>query len=240
MRKLVQVPSSALKKENLRFLPEVFLFPIFFMLQTFSRILSAYLFVSSHTINIMNRLKHYSIAGAIFVLIAGTLSHFVYEWSGQNFILGFFFPIDESTWEHMKLIFFPMLSYSLFMNRQLKDDHPCVTSSLLFGTLFGTFLIPVIFYTYSGILGKTNPAFDIATFVLSVLLAFLVVYRLTLSCRMKPYTLWLCLSVWIAAFCFLIFTYSPPNIGIFISPPSSASSANACLIKNWQDSLPIW
>ena len=125
----VQVPSSALKKENLRFLPEVFLFPIFFMLQTFSRILSAYLFVSSHTINIMNRLKHYSIAGAIFVLIAGTLSHFVYEWSGQNFILGFFFPIDESTWEHMKLIFFPMLSYSLFMNRQLKDDHPCVTSS---------------------------------------------------------------------------------------------------------------
>ncbi|MDD7025196.1 MAG: DUF6512 family protein, partial [Oscillospiraceae bacterium] len=57
----------------------------------------------------MNKLKCYTITGILFVIITGTISHFVYEWSQNNFILGLFFPVNESTWEHMKLLFFPML-----------------------------------------------------------------------------------------------------------------------------------
>lgn len=163
----------------------------------------------------MSRLKCYTIAGAIFVVITGTLSHFIYEWSGQNFILGFFFPVNESTWEHMKLCFFPMLIYSLFMNKKLKDDYPCVTSALLFGILFGTFLIPVLFYTYSGILGHNYLPLDIATFILSILLAFTTVYKCSLSCRLVSYMTLLFLSVFIIAVCFFVFTYLPPDIGIF-------------------------
>ena len=109
----------------------------------------------------MNRLKHYAIIGTILIIISGALLHSIYEYSGNNPLLGFFFPVNESTWEHMKLCFFPMLLYSCFMNRKLKDDYPCVTSSLLFGVLLGTFLIPIIFYTYSGILGQNYIFFDI-------------------------------------------------------------------------------
>lgn len=166
----------------------------------------------------MNRLKCYIIAGIIFVIITGTLSHFIYEWSGNNFILGFFFPVSESTWEHMKLCFFPMLFYSLFMNRKLQDDYPCVTSALLFGILLGTFLIPVLFYTYTGILGQNFLPLDIAVFLFSVLLAFIAVYKLTFSCKVNSCTPWLRLSVFVLAICFFIFTYIPPNIGIFIAP----------------------
>ena len=166
----------------------------------------------------MNKRKYYTIFGALFVIIIGTISHFIYEWSGNNFILGLFFPVNESTWEHMKLCFFPMLLYSLFMRRRLKGEYPCVTSALLFGTLLGTFLIPVIFYTYTGILGKNYLPLDIATFILSVILAFAAIYRLTLSCKMHCFTFWLFLSVAAMAACFFIFTYNPPNIGLFISP----------------------
>lgn len=166
----------------------------------------------------MNKLKLYTILGTIFVIIIGTLSHFVYEWSGNNFILGFFFPVNESTWEHMKLSFFPMLIYSLFMNKKLKDDYSCVTSSLLFGILLGTFLIPAIFYTYSGILGQNYLPLDILTFILSVLLAFIAVYRLTLSCKVFSCTLWFKIFVFITAVSFFIFTYLPPDIGLFNAP----------------------
>lgn len=166
----------------------------------------------------MNKLKCYTIIGIFFVIITGALSHFVYEWSYQNFILGFFFPVNESTWEHMKLCFFPMLIYSFFMDKRLKDDYPCVTSALLSGTLLGTFLIPIIFYTYSGILGRNYISLDIAVFVISVILAFLTVYRLTLSCKTDSYTLQLCVSISVLLVCFLVFTYLPPNIGIFIVP----------------------
>ena len=165
----------------------------------------------------MNKLKGYTIAGIIFVVITGTISHFIYEWSGNNFILGFLFPINESTWEHMKLCFFPMLLYSYFMNIRLKHDYPCVTSSLFFGILLATFLIPVIFYSYTGIIGRNFLPLDISTFILSLLLAFIAVYRLSLSCRIKLYTFCLGLCVLITALCFFIFTYHPPDIGIFIS-----------------------
>lgn len=166
----------------------------------------------------MSKLKSYTIAGAIFVIIIGSVSHFVYDWSGNNFILGFFFPINESTWEHMKLCFFPMLIYSLYMNRKLKHDYPCITSSLLAGILLGTFLIPVLFYTYSGILGRNIMFFDIAIFLISVLLAFASVYKMTLSCKMDVCTVSLQSLIWILAVCFFVFTYYPPKLGIFAIP----------------------
>ena len=174
----------------------------------------------AYAVDMRNRktLKRNCIIGTLFVIITGTLAHFVYDWSGQNYIAGLFFPVSESTWEHMKLCFFPMLLYSLFMRRRLKGEYPCVTSALLFGTLLGTFLIPVIFYTYTGILGKNYLPLDIATFILSVILAFAAIYRLTLSCKMHCFTFWLFLSVAAMAACFFIFTYNPPNIGIFVSP----------------------
>ena len=166
----------------------------------------------------MNKLKRYTIIGTIFVIITGSISHFIYEWSGNNFILGFFFPVNESTWEHMKLCFFPMLIYSLFMNKKLKDDYPCVASALLSGILLGTFLIPVIFFTYTGILGRNYLPLDIATFIFSVIIAFVTVYKLTLSCKMSSCNSWLGLSVFIMAVCFFVFTYLPPDIGLFIAP----------------------
>ncbi len=57
--------------------------------------------------------------GIIFTFILGTLLHFVYEWSGSNVIVGIFSPVNESVWEHLKLLYFPMslwllLGYSKF------------------------------------------------------------------------------------------------------------------------------
>ena len=89
----------------------------------------------------MNQLKRYTIIGTVFVIFLGTISHFFYDWSNNNFIVGLFAPVNESTWEHMKLIFFPMLLFSLFAIPKLKENHPCITSSLFSGILVGTALI---------------------------------------------------------------------------------------------------
>lgn len=156
----------------------------------------------------MRKLKCHCIIGALFVIIAGTLAHFVYDWSGHNFIAGLFFPVSESTWEHMKLCFFPMLLYSLYMNRTLKDTLPCISSALPAGMLTGTFAIPVLFYTYTGILGRNFLPLDINVFVISVLFAFLVVYKFTLSCKAGRFTAVLWLAVAALGLCFMWFSYS--------------------------------
>ena len=185
----------------------------------------------------MKELKCYLIIGTIFVLIAGTLAHFVYGWSGQNRIIGFFFPVSESTWEHMKLCFFPMLVYSLyrrpvtvwhlhrhdekiqeaepFLGFKFTDNSPCLNGALPAGILAGTFAVPVLFYTYTGILGQSFLPLDIGVFIASVLLAFFTIYRLTLSCKAKHYQGLLWLGVAILGLCFVVFTYHPPKIGFF-------------------------
>ena len=166
----------------------------------------------------MKKLRFYTIMGIMFVIIFGIISHFIYEWTGSHFIAGLFFPTNESTWEHMKLIFFPMLLFSLFAIPKLKENHPCITSSLFSGRLVGTALIPVIFYTYTGILGYNVFILDLLTFILAVIIAFSIVYKLTLSCRMQNRTTLLCAVICVVLICFLIFTFNPPNIGLFAAP----------------------
>ncbi len=165
----------------------------------------------------MNRLKRNMIIGVVFVLITGVLSHFLYEWTGNSFLAGLFTPVNESVWEHMKLLFFPMLFYSLILIIASKESYDCLASSLCFGILTGTLLIPVLFYAYTSLLGKNVLALDIATFALSVIWAFWSAYRLTLSCRLKPYAGLLCILVCLFFLCFLLFTYRPPDLKIFIS-----------------------
>lgn len=160
-------------------------------------------------------LKRYLFFGFIFVSILGTLFHFVYQWSGNNFIAGFFFPINESTWEHTKLAFFPMVIYTAFANKKLKFEYPCITSSLYMGILLSTFLIPVIYYTYTGILGFHIMFLDILTFFISILITFVAIYKTAQSCTVQKYESLLRIGVFIIGLLFLLFTYFPPKIGLF-------------------------
>ena len=169
----------------------------------------------------MKHLKRYTIIGIIFVLITGTFTHFLYDWTGKNHIAGLFTPVNESVWEHMKLLFFPMFIYSLVMIFKFRRKYSCITSALCFGILMGAFLIPLFYYAYTSILGRNIFILDISTFLLSIVTAFWLSYKLTLSCRLESYTSLLCIMVCILFVCFLAFTYSPPDVTVFQDPTTS-------------------
>lgn len=166
----------------------------------------------------MKSIKKTLIIGSIFVLIAGTVSHFVYEWTNQNMLVGFFFPVNESTWEHMKLVFFPMLLFSLYANKKLTTASPCASAALLLGTLAGTLLIPVIFYTYTGILGYNTTVLNLLTFAFSVIGGFLVIYRQLATCRLEKRLPLLKILTFLMTIAFFAFTYFPPDIDLFVAP----------------------
>ena len=183
-----------------------------------------------------NPFIRFCLYGFLFVSILGTLAHFFYDWSGQNPVVGLFCPVNESTWEHMKLIFFPMLFYYCFTYSKLEKCYPFSSSTYPLSILIGTWLIPIIFYSYSGILGFHLAVLDILTFYVSVFFAFLFFYVLTkdtpsslesktdLSRQNKIY-LWLMklkplfnLPVFLFVLLFILFTYHPPMLGIFEQP----------------------
>jgi hypothetical protein len=166
----------------------------------------------------MNNLKKYTFIGILFVSIFGTILHFAYNWSGKNFFVGLFTPVNESTFEHMKLIFFPMFIYSVFLWYKLRYNYPCIFSISILSTIIGTILIPILFYTYTGILGFNNLVLDISTFLLSVIIAFIYMYKNTLSCTRIRNNKYMFILAIIIAILFMIFSYNAPNLGIFSEP----------------------
>ena len=165
----------------------------------------------------MKDLKRFCVIGFLVTTILGVVSHFVYEWTGGNFLVGLFFPMNESTWEHMKLLFFPMFLFALVAGKRMERQYPCIYNAMFTGILLGLALIPTLFYTYSGILGFFLDWVNIAVYVLSVLVAYIVVYRVSLTCRNKnPMVLRIVMYVLLVTF--MVFSVYPPKLGIFSAP----------------------
>ena len=108
----------------------------------------------------------------IFISILGVLLHFTYEWSGDNSFVGLFSAVNESTWEHLKLLFFPMLLLTIFEILLMPDKLP---ENFLFsrtiGIVSGMAFIVISFYTILGVIGKSYDSINIALYFAGVLYA---------------------------------------------------------------------
>lgn len=148
----------------------------------------------------------------------GTVLHFLYEWLGEAAWIAPFSGVNESTWEHMKLLFWPMLLYAVaqrFLFRERKDFW-CVK---LRGILLGLSLIPILFYTYNGVIGPSPDWINIAIFFISAAIAYIYETRLfnsgNLRCRSQRLAIGILAVIGLL---FVIFTFTTPEIGIFKDP----------------------
>lgn len=161
----------------------------------------------------------WEIAGFIFVVATGTILHFVYNWTGQNRIAGIFSPVNESTWEHLKLLFFPALLYSIVEYIAAGYHFPNFIAAKAFGMLLGMLAIVVIFYTYTGIVGQHFLWADILTFVLGVAAAYAyswqTIHRADAGMIFQFAAI---LIVLVLIACFAVFTFYPPHIPLFFDP----------------------
>ncbi len=147
----------------------------------------------------------------VFTVVLGTIFHFVYGFTGENRIVGYFFPINESTWEHMKLVYFPML-LCIWIFVKSADE------KWMLGNIIGTWLIPVMFYTYKGILGFGVMAIDILNFYIAVFAAFRFAYHFSGSVWNKASAVVIRVLFIIQGIMFVVFTYHPLALGIFAEP----------------------
>ena len=90
--------------------------------------------------------------------------------------------------------------------------------ALLAGNLLGTLSIPVTFYTYKGIVGRSFPAADIAVFLAGVLIAFRTAWVLRESPAVCQYRNLIYLFTACFAVLFFVFAFFPPAIGLFAKP----------------------
>ncbi len=150
--------------------------------------------------------------------LGGTILHFLYEWTGEAWWAALISGVNESTWEHMKLLFWPMFLFAVVQSFFFRDkgNFWCVK---LCGILLGLFLIPIIFYTYNGAIGRSPDWINITIFFVTAAVSYIFEFRqfkrLETPCNNPRLAIAvLCLI----ALLFLIFTFATPEIGIFRDP----------------------
>lgn len=164
--------------------------------------------------------KKFFIIGAAATAVLGTLLHFVYKWSGGNTVAAIFSAVNESTFEHLKLLFWPFFissSVGYFLFRENRRSY--IFSSAL-ALLSGLFTIVSVFYTYTALIGRNLSFVDIVLFFVSVIVSFFLFYcfyKSGLFCG-KFFDLLGALIYIILIILFVWFTFNPPETPVFLDP----------------------
>ena len=166
-----------------------------------------------------SRIVTWQILGFVFTGIIGVLLHFLYDLSGNNVIVALFSAVNESIWEHMKLLFFPMLIFSLVENKYIDSEYKNFWCVKLIGSVLGIVMIPVSYYTINGVFGKTPDWVNIAIFfVTNVFVYFIETILLTRCCMNCKITKKVLIILFGIALSFVILTFVPPHIPLFEDP----------------------
>ena len=158
----------------------------------------------------------WQLSGFIFTSIAGVLLHFLFDWSGGSIIVAPFSAVNESVWEHMKLLFFSLFIFALVESRYINNNFWCVK---LIGIVLGVMLIPVLYYFINGAFGLTPGWVNISLYFIAAAASYMIencLFKLNRPICKSPRTALVIL--WIIAWVFVIFTFAPPRIPLFEDP----------------------
>ena len=153
----------------------------------------------------------------LITITVGILAHSIYEFSGKNPITALIAPVNESVWEHLKILFFPFLLASLTEYYMQRPASAAFFSSHLIGVWTGMLSIIFLFYGYSGIFGRSFVPVDIFLFFIGVITAYYISFKCARKFnKLEPLTVFL---LWIfTILLFFIFTCFPPELPLFLPP----------------------
>ncbi len=157
--------------------------------------------------------------GFVFSSVLGVLLHFLFDWTGGSLSVAPFSAVNESIWEHMKLLFFPMFAFAIIENRYMGKEYPYFWRIKLIGIVLGVVLIPVFYYTSNGAFGKAPDWVNIVIFFVSAGVSYVagnwLFKQAFINCKWNSKALF---TLWMIALIFVIFTFFPPEVSLFRDP----------------------
>jgi hypothetical protein len=162
----------------------------------------------------------WEVGAFVFIMLVGSFFHFIYELSGFHPFAALFGSVNESSWEHLKLFFYPGLVFFLVQHAFVKE----FANNYWYGKALALAITPigvlVSFYFYLGIVlpiwGEGTLALDIGTGAFGVLMGNVVAYRTLTQPPRTPSRNWIgVVAMAVMTVAFLTLTYFPPKFFIF-------------------------
>jgi len=163
-----------------------------------------------------NKILQWEVIGIIFVIIVGTLLHFLFEWLYSWPPIGAIAAVNESVWEHLKLPYWPLIIFSFIEYNYIKEDIKNFIIGKAIAMLISIGTILITFYSYTAILGTEILFIDIMSFFVGVIIGQLVSYKIISLNELQK---WIRIVSWIViigmGLSLILFTYLPPHLPIF-------------------------
>lgn len=168
-------------------------------------------------------IPRWQIGGFIFTSILGTFLHFLFDWTGQSIVAALFSAVNESIWEHLKLLYFPMVIFALWEYFRWGRNEKGFWQVALSGILLGLLLIPVLYYTYTEIFGVNIDWLNITIFFVTAAASFYMQAKLFARPRHRQLQRWIPVFLIVAiGVLFIVFTFLPPQIPFFRDPATGS------------------
>ena len=164
-----------------------------------------------------NLLLIWEIGGFFFIGLIGASLHFTFELSNfSSMEVAYFSSVNESTWEHLKMVFFPGLVFALIQYTYVRD----VANNYIIAKVAGLAIMPLVitigWYIYAPILGRSYFPADLFLFYLAVFIGQVVSYKLLTRPQLDArYTQTSIVILFILFAAFSTFTFFPPEIFLF-------------------------
>ncbi|MBK5114539.1 MAG: hypothetical protein KGD59_13230 [Candidatus Heimdallarchaeota archaeon] len=162
------------------------------------------------------------IVGWFVIFGLGAIWHFAFVWSGAWAPIGWLFAVNESVWEHLKIMYWPALIYyaieGIFLYKK--------TNNFVLAKAITVYLTPIlsfsIFYFIYGAFGYENFILDtVILFFLTGLQQFVSYKLLTREIipaekkYQQPLFIGAIVDIAILAILLIVFTYAPIHIQLF-------------------------
>lgn len=160
----------------------------------------------------------YTLIGILVLFVVGSLFHFLYSLTGECFIVGLFVPINESIFEHTKMVVLPIyIWWSIFYLFRKKDlfVNTWFTSALI-AMISAIIAIPMLFYFYSQAFGIESLVIDILILLVSLAIGQILGLHYYRHGKGIEYHFAIVLMI-VIIILFAFFTINPPAFPIFNS-----------------------
>lgn len=155
---------------------------------------------------------------SLFIFVISSIFHFVYNISPNN-ITALFFPVNESIWEHYKLLYTSAILFS-YLNIASKSYHlEALLRAVLIIVILSIFYLP-IYYLYG-----ENLVITLIILFISILITELILSRVI----NKNYRLLNIISIPIIisiSILFMYLTYNPIHNDLFLDKTKNTYGLN--------------
>lgn len=164
-------------------------------------------------------MKKIKILIIIFTFIISFFVHFIYNYFPST-LTSIFFPVNESVWEHMKIIYTSILitsviEYCIYKRKDISINNPILNIAIT--SILGIFLY-LLLYSIIDLIIPHNLFISIILLLIVYIICGIISYFILNTEKIRYSNLIGLILIILSYILFMYLTYNPLKISLFLDP----------------------